>query len=166
MTFITGVLICHLTWPWKLTMDIRAKMEPVSEAQDLLNVCFITFKPQMAFLIYGFSAYMVNFWRTRPRPIYPERSTYTLNWMSTEQKKISSLQIIPRRCRHWTQLVLNCRLIGKIPRAFWYHGNVSLTLGNDLVASLKIYLYIQKRYGHPDMQNLATLKQKIWIFRF
>ena len=55
---------------------------------------------------------------------------------------------------------------GKIPQAFWYHGNVSLTLGNDLVASLKIYLYIQKRYGHPDMQNLATLKQKIWIVRF
>ena len=55
---------------------------------------------------------------------------------------------------------------GKIPRAFWYHGNVSLTLGNYLVASLKINLYIQKRYGHPDMQNLATLKQKIWIVRF
>ena len=55
---------------------------------------------------------------------------------------------------------------GKIPQAFWYHGNVSLTLGNDLVASLKIYLYVQKRYGHPDMQILATLKQKIWIGRF
>ena len=55
---------------------------------------------------------------------------------------------------------------GKIPRAFWYHGNVSLTLGNYLVASLKIYLYIQKRYGPPDMQILATLKQKIWIGRF
>ena len=54
----------------------------------------------------------------------------------------------------------------KIPRAFWYHGNVSLTLGNNLVASLKMYLYIQKRYGHPDIQILATLKQKIWILRF
>ena len=54
----------------------------------------------------------------------------------------------------------------KIPRAFWYHGDVSLTLGNNLVASLKMYLYIQKRYGHPDIQILATLKQKYGFLGF
>ena len=34
----------------------------------------------------------------------------------------------------------------------------------NLAAIYKLYHYIQKRYGYPDIQILATLKQKFWIF--
>ena len=90
---------------------------------------------------------------------------FSTAWSSTSSSAISFGWLFRHR-----QLVTveftGVKKTGKIPQAFWYHWNVSLTLGNDLVASLKINLYIQKRYGHPDMQNLATLKQKIWIVRF
>ena len=36
----------------------------------------------------------------------------------------------------------------------------------NLAAIYKLYHYIQKRYGYPDIQILATLKQKFWISRF
>ena len=35
-----------------------------------------------------------------------------------------------------------------------------------LTRLLKFNLYVQQRYGNSDRQNLATLKQKIWIHIF
>ena len=59
-----------------------------------------------------------------------------------------------------TQSCFECKKTRKIPPAFQYHGVVTFILVNNLVASWKLNLYIQLRYGHPDIHFLATLNCK------
>ena len=60
---------------------------------------------------------------------------------------------VPRSC-------FECKKTRKIPPAFQYHGVVTFILVNNLVASWKLNLYIELRYGHPDIHFLATLNCK------
>ena len=56
--------------------------------------------------------------------------------------------------------------LNKNLQKFWYHGILSWQFAHHLVLFLKSYLYVRQRYGYPDKQILATLKQKLWIYRF
>ena len=45
-------------------------------------------------------------------------------------------------------------------------GNLSYYFAHHLTSILKLYYHIRQRYGNPDCQILATLKNKIQIYGF
>ena len=60
--------------------------------------------------------------------------------------------------------------IGKIrdefPERIRMQGNFSWYFAHHLALILKLYLHIRQKYGNPDCQILATLKNKIQIHGF
>ena len=66
----------------------------------------------------------------------------------------------------FTLQFLGVRKIKKMQQRFQYQSILSQPFVQYLVWFLKSYLYIQQRYGNADVQILATLKIKIWIYRF
>ena len=75
---------------------------------------------------------------------------------------ISNLDIV---CIHTAQFA-SIKKGDEILTRFHYHGCFSWPFAYHLPAKWKLYLYIRQRYGYPDIQKLATLKQKIWIHGF
>ena len=80
---------------------------------------------------------------------------------------ISTIQMSRKiRGQGSTLLSFNHKMLNKFPKRFRHHGIVSCPFAYSPPPSYKLYPYIRQRYGYPDIQFLATLKYKIWIYRF
>ena len=50
------------------------------------------------------------------------------------------------------------RKVNKILKRNGYQDIVSQQFAYDFVVNLTLYIYVLKRYGNPDIQNMGTLK--------